>query len=62
MKVLLESILYTFVEPAGAIPPPEPARGELYGAVTISQDVVPAPCISPLKPDYITDIERWQGH
>jgi CRISPR-associated protein Cst2 len=28
------------------------------GAITISRDVIPAPCISPLKSGYVADIER----
>jgi CRISPR-associated protein Cst2 len=59
MKALLESVLYTFVEPAGAMRSTQnPHLVNFAGVITISRDVVPAPCISPLKPDYVKDIER----
>jgi CRISPR-associated protein Cst2 len=59
LRVLLESILYTFVEPAGAMRSTQaPHLVNLNGAITISRDVIPAPCISPLKSDFISDIER----
>lgn len=59
MKALLESVLYTFVEPAGAMRSTQnPHLVNFAGVITISRDVVPAPSISPLKPDYVKDIER----
>ena len=59
MKVLLESVLYTFVEPAGAMRSTQNSHiVNFAGAIAISRDVVPAPCISPLKPDYVTDIQQ----
>lgn len=59
LRVLLESVLYTFVEPAGAMRSTQnPHIVNFSGAVTISRDVVPAPGISPLKPDYLADIDQ----
>ena len=58
MKSLLESVLYTFIEPAGAMRSTQnPHVVNLTGVVTVSRDIVPAPCISPLKPDYEQDIQ-----
>ena len=59
MKVLLESVLYTLIEPAGAMRSTQnPHLVDLAGAVTISRDVVPAPAISPLKPSFVADIQQ----
>ena len=59
LKVLLESILYTFVEPAGAMRSTQnPHIVDFKGVLTISRDVVPAPCISPLKPEFEADIKQ----
>jgi len=59
LQVLLESVLCTFVEPAGAMRSSQnPHVVDFSGVVTISHDVIPAPCISPLKPDFLDDIER----
>jgi CRISPR-associated protein Cst2 len=59
LKVLLESILYTFVEPAGAMRSTQnPHIVNFKGVLTVSHDVVPAPCISPLKPEFETDAKQ----
>ncbi|MGQ9815851.1 MAG: DevR family CRISPR-associated autoregulator, partial [Candidatus Roseilinea sp.] len=59
LRVLLESVLHTFVEPAGAMRSTQnPHILDLVGVITVSRDVVPAPCISPLKSDFISDIKR----
>ena len=59
LKVLLESVLYTFVEPAGAMRSTQnPHIVDFKGVLTISHDVVPAPCISPLKPEFEEDVKR----
>ncbi|MFH1633938.1 MAG: DevR family CRISPR-associated autoregulator [Chloroflexota bacterium] len=59
LKALLESVLYTFIEPAGAMRSTQnPHIVNLTGVVTVSRDIVPAPCISPLKPDFVGDIQR----
>ncbi len=59
LKVLLESVLYTFVEPAGAMRSTQnPHIVDFKGVVSVSYDVVPAPCISPLKPDFDADVKQ----
>jgi len=59
LKTLLESVLYTFVEPAGAMRSTQnPHIVDFKGVITVSHDVVPAPCISPLKPDFEADIKQ----
>lgn len=59
LKVLLESVLYTFVEPAGAMRSTQnPHIVDFKGVVSVSHDVVPAPCISPLKPDFEVDVKQ----
>lgn len=59
LKVLLESILYTFVEPAGAMRSTQnPHIVNFSGVIAVSQDIVPAPAISPIKPEYINEIRE----
>lgn len=59
LRVLLESVLHTFVEPAGAMRSTQnPHILDVTGVMTISRDVVPAPCISPLKSDFVSDVKR----
>jgi CRISPR-associated protein Cst2 len=59
LKVLLESVLHTFVEPAGAMRSTQnPHIVDFGGVVTVSRNVVPAPCLSPLKVEYVDDIEQ----
>jgi CRISPR-associated protein Cst2 len=58
-KALLESILYTFVEPNGAMRNTQnPHIVDFKGVVSISYDIAPAPCISPLKPEFENDIKQ----
>jgi CRISPR-associated protein Cst2 len=55
---LVESILYTFVEMNGAMRNTQlPHLVALDGVVAISYGVAPAPTISPLNPDFMTEIE-----
>src|SRR5215216_4043434 len=59
LKVLLESVLYTFIEPAGAMRSTQnPHIVDFKGVVSVSYDVVPAPCISPLKSDFDADVKQ----
>ncbi|RMD72711.1 MAG: DevR family CRISPR-associated autoregulator [Chloroflexi bacterium] len=59
LRVLLESVLYTFVEPSGAMRTVQnPHILDVSGVITVSSHVIPAPCISPLKADFVSDIER----
>jgi len=59
LKALLESILYTFIEPAGAMRSTQnPHVVDFSGVVTVSHDVVPAPCLSPLKSTFREDVAQ----
>ena len=59
LQVLLESVLYTFIEPAGAMRSTQnPHLVDMQGVVTVSHDVVPAPCISPLKPTFDSEVKQ----
>ncbi|HHY35796.1 MAG TPA: DevR family CRISPR-associated autoregulator [Firmicutes bacterium] len=58
-KALLESVLYTFLEPNGAMRGTQnPHILGFEGAVTISTQVVPAPALSPLDDGYIDELKR----
>lgn len=59
MKALLESVLHTFVEPAGAMRSTQnPHIVDVRGVVSVSRDIVPAPCISPLKANFADEVAR----
>ncbi|MEM7537533.1 MAG: DevR family CRISPR-associated autoregulator [Chloroflexota bacterium] len=59
LKTLLESVLYTFIEPAGAMRSTQnPHIVNLNGVITVSHNVIPAPCISPLKESFVDDINK----
>lgn len=56
-KALLEALLYTLVEPAGAMRNTQaPHIVDVQGVVTVSGDVVPAPTFSPLKEGYDAEL------
>jgi CRISPR-associated protein Cst2 len=56
-KALLEALLYTLVEPAGAMRNTQaPHIVGVEGVVTVSDDVVPAPTFSPLKEGYDAEL------
>jgi CRISPR-associated protein Cst2 len=58
-RALLESVLYTFVQPNGAMRAAQlPHLVTLEGVVSVSTSVMPAPTISPLNPDYREEIEQ----
>lgn len=58
LKALLESVLHTFIEPAGAMRSTQnPHLVDFSGVVAVSHDVVPAPCISPLKTRFVDDVQ-----
>jgi len=58
-RALLESVLYTFLEPGGAMRNTQlPHITELSGAIAVSYAPVPAPTFSPLNPNYLDDLER----
>ncbi len=59
VRTLLESILYTFIEPAGAMRSTQnPHITNLSGAIVISRDVIPAPCLSALNSNFTTELQR----
>lgn len=60
---LLESILYTFLEPNGAMRGTQaPHIVGFDGAVTVSKEIVPPPALSPLGGEtFILELERIQA-
>lgn len=60
LKALLEALLYTLMEPAGAMRGTQaPHIVDVAGVITVSQNVIPAPTLSPLKGGYdqeLTDL------
>ncbi|MBM4467154.1 MAG: DevR family CRISPR-associated autoregulator [Chloroflexi bacterium] len=55
----MESILYTFIEPNGAMRGTQnPHIVEFEGAVTVTNQVMPAPALSPLDEHYRQEMER----
>lgn len=57
-QTFLESVLYTFVEPNGAMRGTQnPHIVAFEGVITVSHDVLPAPTISPLGEDYKEQIQ-----
>jgi CRISPR-associated protein Cst2 len=58
-RTLLESVLYTFVEPNGAMRSTQnPHIVDFQGAITTSSDVAPAPALSPIRDDYLGELKR----
>ncbi len=58
-RALLESVLYTFIQPKGAMRAAQlPHIVAFEGVVTYTTQVLPAPTASPLNPEYLTDIEH----
>ncbi len=57
-QTFLKSVLYTYVEPSGAMRGTQsPHILNFEGAVTISHGVLPAPTISPLAEDYREQVQ-----
>lgn len=58
-RALLESTLYTFLQPKGAMRSTQaPHLVNLEGVVTISTSPTPAPTVSPLKEGYVGEIQK----
>lgn len=56
---LMRSILYTFIEPNGAMRGTQnPHIAGFEGVVTVTKDVMPAPALSPLNENYKKEIEQ----
>jgi CRISPR-associated protein Cst2 len=61
-KALLESILYTFIEPNGAMRATQnPHIVDFQGVVAVSSGVVPAPTISPINSGYREQLQGIQA-
>lgn len=59
---LLESALYSFVQMNGAMRNTQlPHLSALHGVVSVSHGVAPAPTVSPLNPDFVSEIQRTQA-
>lgn len=59
LRLLLLSLLYTFVQPNGAMRNTQlPHLVGLKGVITLSHTVLPAPTVSPLHPDYETQLAQ----
>lgn len=57
-QALVESLIYTLVEPAGAMRGTQaPHIVDVSGIVTVSRNVIPAPTLSPLQEAYQTELE-----
>ncbi len=57
-EALLKSVLYTFVQPKGAMRAAQmPHIVGFEGVLSYTTDVLPAPTVSPLNADYATEIE-----
>jgi len=60
-RALLQSVMYTFMEPKGAMRSAQtPHLVDVTGVVTLSTGPVPAPTVSPLNDDYHQHIRRVQ--
>ena len=58
-RALLEALLYTLVEPAGAMRSTQaPHIVGVSGVLTTSEDIVPAPTLSPLNDEYEEELAR----
>lgn len=58
-RAFLKSVLYTYIQPAGAMRGTQnPHILNFEGVVTVSHQVLPAPTISPLAEDYIEQIQK----
>jgi CRISPR-associated protein Cst2 len=59
---LLESVLYTFLEPNGAMRSTQnPHIVAFEGVVAVSKQVLPAPALSPLGGDFVAELRRVQA-
>ncbi len=58
-RALLESVLYTFLEPNGAMRNTQlPHIMDFNGAVSLSYGTVPAPALSPLNAGYVNEMRE----
>lgn len=60
-RALLESVLYTFIEPNGAMRGTQnPHIVDFQGVVAVSSDVIPAPTMSPINSGYRGQLQSIQ--
>jgi CRISPR-associated protein Cst2 len=60
---MMESLLYTFIQPNGAMRNTQhPHIVNFKGVIAYTSDVVPAPSISPLNTGYDEEIKKIAGH
>ncbi len=58
-KVLLESVLFTFIEPNGAMRTTQaPHLVNFEGVISFSNTSIPAPNVSPLKDSFVTQVNN----
>ena len=58
-RALLESVLYTFLQPNGAMRSAQlPHLVNTQGVVSYTTGVVPAPTVSPINPDFLAEIQQ----
>lgn len=58
-QALLKSVLFTFLKPAGAMRNTQnPHISNFSGVISISENIVPAPTVSPLNEDYTGEIAQ----
>jgi CRISPR-associated protein Cst2 len=58
-RAFLESIMYTFIEPNGAMRGTQnPHILGFEGAVTVSTKIIPAPALSALEGNYVSELKR----
>jgi CRISPR-associated protein Cst2 len=58
-QTFLESILYTFIEPNGAMRGTQnPHFVEFEGIASVTSQVMPAPAVSPLNHEYRKEVEQ----
>lgn len=59
LQALLEALLYTLMEPAGAMRGTQaPHIVDAAGVITVSQNIIPAPTLSPLKEGYAEELTK----
>ena len=59
LQALLEALLYTLLEPAGAMRGTQaPHIVDTAGVITVSQNIIPAPTLSPLKEGYAEELTK----
>jgi len=61
-KILLESVLFTFIEPNGAMRTTQaPHLVNFEGVVSFSKTSIPAPTVSPLKDEFVNHVGNLAG-